>query len=144
MKGSSVSDLYLYVDASLTQFSRVVVPELATATERHKLQIKPGPLQPTADVVAEFSKVPVNGLIIALDRGWPGLGNLRITRKLIASGNKVFFYWPAEDAVEFIDHQRLASYQRLWMVVSGYAYGLSPFVQVFRLARSPAVAESYA
>ncbi len=135
LKSTIVSDLYIYADASLTQTGRLIAPELSTATERHKVQFRPPELRATSNVLREMAEHHAAGIIIGLSRGWPGLGNLRFAGRLLRAGNKVFFYWPAEGAVEVIDRDRLRSYWHLWSFVSAHEYFLRPFRKGIDTAR---------
>src|SRR6187431_2540357 len=96
-------DVYLYCNASLTKFSCLTLPELAAFTERHRIQLPTAPLQPTENIFEDLERSNAAGAVIALDSGWPRLDILRFSRKVLSRGQKIFFYWPGESALERVD-----------------------------------------
>ena len=57
------------------------------------------------------------GIVIEMVFGWPNRQHLNLARKALRKNLKVWFYWPKEQAIEFVDEERHASYSRLWAYV---------------------------
>ena len=108
-------DSCLYVASNLGAAATVTEPGLAATTERHPLSIRLGPLATCLDPVGELAARPeLLGAIVAMERGWPGSSHLRFARRVLQAGKRVWFYWPAEQAIECIDAGALQSYWWLW------------------------------
>ncbi len=58
--------------------------------------------------------------MIALDRGWPGASHLRFAAAVRKRGLRAWFYWPAEEAVEALDDERMVSFWRHWAVITAH------------------------
>jgi glycosyltransferase involved in cell wall biosynthesis/ubiquinone/menaquinone biosynthesis C-methylase UbiE len=112
---SRPTDSCLYVASNLGAVTTVTEPGLVATTERHHLAIRLGPLATCLDPLGELAKRPeLAGVIVAMERGWPGSSHLRFASAAIKQGRRVWFYWPSEQAVEVIDRDTLGSYWRLW------------------------------
>lgn len=110
-------DSCLYVASNLGAATTVTEPGLADTTERHQLAIRLGPLATCLDPMGELTGRPeLLGVIVAMERGWPGSSHLRFASRALKSGKRVWFHWPAEQAIECIDRHALGSYWRLWTV----------------------------
>jgi glycosyltransferase involved in cell wall biosynthesis/ubiquinone/menaquinone biosynthesis C-methylase UbiE len=108
---------YLYVHQSFDLTGVIERPELETFTERHKVDLVPPPLVPTADVIGEIRRTGSAGAIFEMNEGSPGRIYLQYAKRLLKAGYRPFFYWPVEGAVELIDRERIAAYWRLWALV---------------------------
>jgi glycosyltransferase involved in cell wall biosynthesis/SAM-dependent methyltransferase len=107
----------LYVASNLGAATTVTESGLSETTERHRLAIRLGPLATCLDPLGEIAKRPeLLGVIVAMERGWPGSSHLRFARSVLAQRRRVWFHWPSEQAIECVDADVLASYWRLWMV----------------------------
>ena len=95
-------------------------PALDHATERHKINLA---LQPLATAHGLFGALsehgPFDGVIFEIQRGWIGRDRLLLARRTLSRGLRVWAHWPAEQAIEVIDRERLWSYARLWAFIKG-------------------------
>lgn len=113
---------YLYVDFSMVLVGGLESDQLASATERHRIELEPPSLRQvaapldiaTAEMLA--GQISAAGLVLELERGVPGRKHLQLARDAVKKDMSVFFYWPAEGAVERIDDERLRSYLKLYAV----------------------------
>lgn len=112
-------DLYLYLTPHFDQATSFEQPELSGMTERHSVQLRLGTLVPS-DADAAVPSHAHAGLVIELINGWPWPAQLKLARQWLLAGKRVFFYWPAENAIEVADAERLRSYRNLcWAVWAG-------------------------
>ena len=110
-------DSCLYVASNLGAAATVTEAGLSETTERHRIAIRLGPLATCLDPLGEIAKRPdLLGVIVGMERGWPGSSHLRFASAVLKQGRRVWFHWPSEQAVECIDADALASYWRLWAV----------------------------
>lgn len=110
-------DSCLYVASNLGAATTVTEAGLSETTERHRLSIRLGPMTTCLDPVGEIAKRPeLLGVIVAMERGWPGSSHLRFASSVLELRRRVWFYWPSEQAIDVIDADALASYWRLWTV----------------------------
>ena len=108
-------DSCLYVASNLGAATTVTEAGLADTTERHHQAVRLGPLATCLDPLAELAKRPdLLGVIVAMERGWPGSSHLRFASAALKQRRRVWFYWPSEEAIEVIDADALGSYWRLW------------------------------
>lgn len=120
-KGASRVDACLYVAPNLGAVTTVVEPLLRETTERHRMSLRLGSLTTCLDPIAELAARPdLMGVVIALERGWPGSSHLRFARKALALGRRAWFYWPAEEAVECLDRESLRSYWGMWALCTAH------------------------
>lgn len=104
---------YLYLSPQLDQACVLSEPDLVGVTERQSIVIRRGAFKPRNEVGLS----PAAGVIFEMADGWPRLAHLRGARKALAAGERAFFYWPREQAVEPIDGERLRSFHVLSAVV---------------------------
>ncbi len=108
-------DSCLYVTSNLGAAATVTEAGLAETTERHHLAIRLGPMATCLDPLGELARRPdLLGVIVAMERGWPGSSHLRFASAALKQKRRVWFYWPSEQAVEVIDADTLGTYWRLW------------------------------
>jgi glycosyltransferase involved in cell wall biosynthesis/ubiquinone/menaquinone biosynthesis C-methylase UbiE len=94
---------------------------LPATTERHRVRLQVPELGPAVDVVAELEKTPaLDGVVLQMYVGWPGSEYLRLARRVLQRGRRVWMYWPDEEAVECVDRLRLASYWRHILAMKAY------------------------
>jgi hypothetical protein len=105
-----MSELYLYADPSLQYVSQLYRADLEHFTERHKVRIQVHDLLRTVDLHEKLRRSDARGIVVGMCRGWPGLGCIRFAGWALRSDRKVWFYWPDEEAIEFVDRERLRSY----------------------------------
>ena len=105
----------LYVGPDLGRARVVSYEGLASTTERHRLEIPSAPLPICLQPLAEFDRMPdLLGVIVEIDRGWPGQAHVRFAASVLRRGRRAWFYWPGEQAIECVDRDRLGTYWRLW------------------------------
>lgn len=105
--------MYVLFDVATSAAGEIGEPRLAAFTERHKIDLAvPPAMQVVDDIVAEARRRNVRGVILQLGDGITRLSHLRWAGRLRRAGKAVYFYWPAEGAVEVVDDLRLRS---LWL-----------------------------
>jgi SAM-dependent methyltransferase len=104
---------YLYFAPDLQRAARFSGDGLAQLTERHLAALAAPPLQPVADASGELSRSCVSGGVFELASGLPSERHLRLIARELQAGRQAWVYWPAEEAVECIDEERLCSLRRL-------------------------------
>jgi glycosyltransferase involved in cell wall biosynthesis/ubiquinone/menaquinone biosynthesis C-methylase UbiE len=108
-------DSCLYVASNLGAATTITEHGLSEMTERHRLPIRVGRLETCLDPLAEIGRRPdLLGVVVAMERGWPGSSHLRFAASVLRQRRRVWFYWPSEQALECIDKDALGSYWRLW------------------------------
>ena len=129
----------LYVAPNLAATRIVSHDGLAGTTERHRIEIFDAPTTQNFQPLNELDRVPdLAGVIVEMERGWPGQAHLRFAAKVLKRGRRAWFYWPNESAIEVIDRDRLGTYWRLWAFITinktsrRIRTGRRSFVQRFR------------
>src|SRR5439155_17022443 len=109
-------------------------------TERHKVDLKTESLEPVdlgAPLPADGRRPrarrlprpyerldqllePAAGAVFELRRGWLGPSHVLAVGKVLQSGRRALLWWPAEEAVEVVDWERLASYALLTAAAAGF------------------------
>jgi glycosyltransferase involved in cell wall biosynthesis/ubiquinone/menaquinone biosynthesis C-methylase UbiE len=117
---------YIYLSGRCDQMGEFVDDRFESLTERHKMGISVPPLRPVEEAVGAVAGLRSSGVVLEMLFGWPTRMHLRAARRFLSNGLRVWFYWPAEMAVECIDHERLRSFWRLWALVQA-AYWLARF-----------------
>ena len=112
---------WLYLSPELDAGAEFDENRLRDSTERHKIALQPGTLMPLSHAPEQAaSRNGLDGVVISLAHGCASRVHLRLTRRLLNAGRRVWFYWPSEEAVECVDDERLASYWRHWAVVQTF------------------------
>jgi len=94
-------------------------PRLDQTTERHKIVLRPGANERGGRPVDSLdSDASIGGIVLEMSRGWIGRDRLAIAAAALGRGRRVWVYWPAEEAVEHIDRERLASARRHWILIT--------------------------
>ena len=113
-----MSDTYLYVAPNLGEIATLESDELAGTEDRHHVSFDAPYTTVCLDPRGELRRRPeLRGVVIGLDRGWPGLSHLRLAALVLKQGRRAWLYWPEERAVEHLDPERLASFWRHWIVI---------------------------
>ena len=110
---------YLYAAPAREELVDLHDERLAGLAERHRLALACGAPEPWRNPEAVMTERRANGVVLEMIHGWPNRVHLKIARRALHAGRRVFFYWPREEAIECIDRERLASYRRLWLFVHG-------------------------
>lgn len=109
---------YLYVAPNLADTALISSDLLEATTERHNATLAVGPLKTLVNPRREVDlHGPIGGVVVEMERGWPGAAHLRFARFILGRKLRVWFYWPHEQAVECVDRERLRSYWRLWSII---------------------------
>jgi ubiquinone/menaquinone biosynthesis C-methylase UbiE len=83
------------------------------------MELRVPPLDTCLDPLAVLSQRPdLLGVVVALDRGWPGSSHLRFVARALAAGRRAWFYWPSATTLEVIDAAMLQSYRTLWRITT--------------------------
>jgi ubiquinone/menaquinone biosynthesis C-methylase UbiE len=109
---TSVVDGYLYIAPDLRHVARVPAGSLAQMTERHHAELTASSLLPVADLSAELSQPSASGVVFELASGLPSEQHLRLISQVLQAGRQAWMYWPAEEAIECVDGERLRSLRR--------------------------------
>ena len=109
----------LYVGPHLAAIRVVSYAGLDATTERHRFDIEPGSLTHCPRPLDEMARLGgLSGVIVEMERGWPGQSHLLFAAAARRRGYRAWFYWPQERAIECIDGSRLGTYWRLWALVT--------------------------
>jgi glycosyltransferase involved in cell wall biosynthesis len=95
---------------------------LMECTDRHRLDLARPTLQPSNSLFKDAQTFGVKGLVVEMVYGWANREHLQLARAALGSGRPVWFYWPKEQAVEFIDRTRYVSHWRLWFFVKAMEF----------------------
>ena len=85
---------------------------LAQTTERHPVVFDIPPVQPVADILEELRRSQAGGVVCELTNGLPSARHLHLMAEVLGSDRRAWIYWPAEQAVECVDTERLQSLRR--------------------------------
>jgi glycosyltransferase involved in cell wall biosynthesis/ubiquinone/menaquinone biosynthesis C-methylase UbiE len=107
---------------------------LQQTTERHKLSIDRPALTPAGDLDQRIADPALAGVVFEVAVGYPDRRQLARAARVMRVAKGAWFYWPAEQAVERLDADRLRSFRRLWAAAKGFA--ITAFVYR-RLRRRP-------
>lgn len=112
---------YLYIAPALDAVAVFPSDILEGTTERHKVILHVGALTNGTDPrrVLEGNH-QIAGVVVGLTRGVAGREQLRVARRMLRRGLRVWFYWPGEQVVECIDDERLRSLWRHWAAVMAF------------------------
>jgi ubiquinone/menaquinone biosynthesis C-methylase UbiE len=103
---------YLYVAPDLHHVALFDDATLAQTTERHPAIFDVPPLQSVADIAAELRQSQAGGIVFGLAEGLPSARHLQLVAQTLGSDRRTWIYWPAEQAVECVDAERLQSLRR--------------------------------
>ena len=109
---TSPARTYLYFTSDLQRAGAFEHTSLAETTERHHIELGVTPLAAVADPSAELSRSGTAGSVFELASGLPSERHLELMNDVLRSGRRAWLYWPAEQAVECVNHERLQSLRR--------------------------------
>jgi glycosyltransferase involved in cell wall biosynthesis/ubiquinone/menaquinone biosynthesis C-methylase UbiE len=133
-----VSYRCLYLSPALTEAAILDEPQLATTTERHRLELDvPIDRSAAKPLQALDGDSGLHGVVIEMWLGWPSFSQLRLASAVLKRGKRVWLYWPNEGAVECIDRERISSSWRLWLLASAYMSVSRPSRRLAAIARAP-------
>ncbi len=104
--------MYRYFAPDLQHAGLLADASLASTTERHHVLLSPPPLEPVADASADLRRSTSPGAVFELASGLPSERHLTLIEQLVRAGRRAWVYWPAEQAVESVDEERLGSLRR--------------------------------
>lgn len=114
---SADQQAFFYAVNDLGAGGRFNDERLESCIDRHRIELTRPTLHPSNSLYKDACVSGAHGLIIEMVYGWPNRIHLRLANSAIRNGLRVWFYWPLEKAVEYIDPERYASYRRLWFFV---------------------------
>ena len=95
---------------------------LDETTERHKIDLTPEcserSAEPQAALDALDADPQLGGIVIEMWLGWAGRDSLALARQVLRRGRRVWLFWPAEQAIECLDAERLSSLWRHWLFIT--------------------------
>ena len=103
---------YLYVAPDLLRSVLFTNASLEQTTERHPVVFDIPPVQPVADILEELRRSQAGGVVFELAEGLPSARHLQLVGEVLRSDRRAWIYWPAEQAVECVDVERLQSLHR--------------------------------
>lgn len=94
----------LVLSPRLDRAAHIPLAPYAAYTERH---VVPLPQMEWSFLgQADILGTSAEGVILLLEQGLPSAEQLALTHEMLARRKSVFFYWPAETAIEVIDDER--------------------------------------
>lgn len=102
---------YLYVTQNLNRAESFTEDRLDSFTERHKISLPCRGRREISDPFAMLAAEQFRGMVIELNQGLPPQQCLELAGRVVASGRRLFFYWPQEEAMECVDQEKIASFQ---------------------------------
>jgi glycosyltransferase involved in cell wall biosynthesis/SAM-dependent methyltransferase len=107
---------YLYVAADFAAAGLVDTDRLTGTAERRAVRLEAPRLEPIGALTADSLRSRnVDGVVVQLSAGAPTRGLLRAAGRVLDAGSALWFYWPSESAVEWIDDERLRSLWAHWV-----------------------------
>lgn len=103
---------YLYVDPALRYGGVLRDPRLPQFTERHHFRLPPVQLAEIGAIERRIHNGETSGVIFGLANGLANKRVLALARYALRRGKSAFLYWPAEDAIEVLDRERIGSFHR--------------------------------
>jgi hypothetical protein len=85
---------------------------LAATTERHHIELAAPRLEVVADASVELSRSTVEGVVFELSSGLPSARHVRLIEQALRADRRAWLFWPAEQAIECVDDERLLSVRR--------------------------------
>jgi len=104
--------VYLYFASDLTRAGFFDEASLATTTERHHIELGAPRLEAVADASVELSRATVEGVVFELSSGLPSERHVRLIGQALRADLRAWLFWPAEQAIECVDDERLLSVRR--------------------------------
>ena len=121
---------YLYIGVGLDAAAVFSNDALDQATGRHRVALDPGPLAAVESPVVALGRSGLSGVVIAAASGAIDRARLRLAKAAIRRGLRVWFHWPNEQSIEYVDGDRLRSLARLRLAVILMERGARPMLQL--------------
>lgn len=118
---SGQQECLYYAVSALGAGAPFVDDRLTACHDRHRIELVRPSLQPSNSLLEDAQAAGATGVVVEMVFGWANRAHLQLARAALRSGMSVWFYWPTEQAVEFIDRERYASHWRLWFFVTTVA-----------------------
>ena len=109
---TSENHAYVYFTSDLQRGGVFEDLSLAGTTERHHIELGVTELGALADPSAEVARSTAAGAVFELASGLPSERHLRVIDQILRGGRRAWLYWPAEQAIECVDQERLDSLRR--------------------------------
>jgi ubiquinone/menaquinone biosynthesis C-methylase UbiE len=100
---------YLYFSADLHGSASFHDGALQATTERHRIKLHPPPLVTVVDDSGELFLSCDKGVVLEMSSGLLSPAQLNLLEGTLKSGRRAWLYWPAEEAIECVDDERLRS-----------------------------------
>lgn len=113
---------YLLYDPAVPSAALIDDNRIDAFTERHKFSLAAEPIYEMAQGLVQEARRrgALSGVIVKLDGGIPPRHLLAASRQLMSAGRRVYYFWPAEGAIEVVDDLRLKSIRRHWFAYQIY------------------------
>ena len=112
----TVTSLYYSVPA-LSSGATINDDRLSNLHDRYRIEIERPYLTQNESLINDALSRGAGGLVIEMSYGWATRRHLKLAKNALDNEMSVWFYWPVEKAVEFIDDERWFSHRRLWVFV---------------------------
>lgn len=113
---------YVFWDLATGTGATIRDERLAQFTERHHYRPN-GTMQLVSggSFDEEVRRTRPKGVVLVVHTGVPGNVLIEAGKRTLGRGLNAYYYWPHEEAVEVIDHERLRSFRKLWLAQKFYA-----------------------
>jgi glycosyltransferase involved in cell wall biosynthesis/ubiquinone/menaquinone biosynthesis C-methylase UbiE len=128
----------IYVD-SAARIGVLDEPRLDAAWERHLVALPPPPSAP-GEPIGALEQDPSLGMVVEMATGCPERWQLRLLKRGLSCGHRVWVYWPEEGTVEAVTRERISSYERHRFVVAFYRVIAEPIARLVSIPRRLAYA----
>lgn len=117
----------------LQKYVEISDMDLFNQKERHKYKLNiDSQFNKSPDWCSVISDNNMSGVIIWMDSGMPGKLHLKAANKILKHNKKLWFYWDNENAIEFIDLERLSRTWMLWYVINFIKFLNRESISIFR------------
>jgi SAM-dependent methyltransferase len=101
--------VYAYFSSDLSRAGVFDDASLAPTTERHHVDLVPPKLEGVDDAAAALARLAAEGAVFELSSGLPSERHLQLIEQQLRTRRRAWLFWPAEQALECVDDERLNS-----------------------------------
>jgi ubiquinone/menaquinone biosynthesis C-methylase UbiE len=101
--------VYVYFSSDLSRVGVFDNAPLAPTTERHHIDLAPPRLEGVDDAAAALARLAAEGAVFELSSGLPSERHLQLIEQQLRARRRAWLFWPAEQALECVDDERLNS-----------------------------------
>jgi len=101
--------VYVYFNSDLSRVGVFDSASLAPTTERHHIDLAPPRLEGVDDAAAALARLAAEGAVFELSSGLPSKRHLQLIEQQLRTRRRAWLFWPAEQALECVDDERLNS-----------------------------------